>query len=113
MKKSITVRFQMDGMHKWPEAAGDVAFLKNPHRHKFFFEATADVTHNNRQIEFFTLKDKLEIILLDNFETCFSDCFDFGTLSCEGIAEKMLDKVPELTKVSVWEDNENGATVER
>ena len=48
-----------------------------------------------------------------NFEKDVPDVLEFGPMSCESIGEYLLDQFPELYKVEVWEDWENGAVIER
>jgi hypothetical protein len=52
--------------------------------------------------------------LIDFLKTKFAinDILNFGGLSCESIAQFLLENIPELYKVEVWEDWENGAVVE-
>ena len=64
--RTIFVRFQKEGIHKYPAAATDpnlatgdeydVSFLATPHRHIFHFEVTIEVFHNDRDIEFIQFK---------------------------------------------------------
>ena len=108
---SIWVRFQREGIHKYP-AAKDIAgveFLQYPHRHIFHFSVEIDVFHQDRDIEFVLFKREMESL------------YDTGTLqldykSCEMMANDILDYVTvkhpgrDVT-VSVSEDDENGARV--
>mgnify|MGYP001392328477 CR=1 FL=1 len=106
--KSIVVRSQFEGFHSWPDCPyEEVAFLRNVHRHIFHVEIKIAVTHNERELEFFMVKKELNTLLAQDFE------HKEFTLSCEAIAEIILDKLrekyPTLYSVSVFEDNENGA----
>jgi hypothetical protein len=120
MKKTATniwVRFQKEGIHKYPAALEDpklatgdeydVSFLGYPHRHMFHFNVEIEVFHNDRDIEFIQFKRWLEKLYAE------------GTLqldykSCEMIADDLAtvinSKYPnrKLT-ITVSEDNENGA----
>ena len=68
--RTIFVRFQKEGIHKYPAAATDpalatgdeydVSFLATLHRHVFHFEVTVEVFHNDRDIEFIQFKRWLE-----------------------------------------------------
>ena len=68
--RTIFVRFQKEGIHKFPAAATDpslatgdeydVSFLATPHRHIFHFEVSIEVFHNDRDIEFIQFKRWLE-----------------------------------------------------
>ena len=107
----VVVTCDWIGFHFFPEAAGDVAFLRNTHRHKFFIKVICEVAHDNREIEFFQLQRKLKQWLPPD-ET------DLGTTSCEQLAKFLLEKLlSEYGKertyiVEVWEDKENGAIVQ-
>ena len=64
--RTIFVRFQKEGIHKYPAALDDpalatgdeydVSFLGYPHRHTFHFKVQIQVTHNDRDIEFIQFK---------------------------------------------------------
>jgi hypothetical protein len=115
--RTIFVRFQKEGIHKYPAAATDphlatgdeydVSFLATPHRHIFHFEVSIEVEHSDRAIEFIQFKRWLE------------NLYKGGTLaldykSCEMIAEDLYDVIatryPDRTiHIEVSEDNENGA----
>jgi hypothetical protein len=100
MRKQIVVSFQFEGIHYWPEAKN---YLKNPHRHLFKGRAWKDVLHNNRDIEFITLKNNIEFYFR-------SHGADFENKSCEDIAEMILKEF-ELSQCEILEDGENGAVV--
>ena len=117
--RTIFVRFQKEGIHKYPAAATDpnlatgdeydVSFLATPHRHIFHFEVTIEVFHNDRDIEFIQFKRWLEnqysqgILALDY-------------KSCEMISDDLYDVIATRypgrnVVIQVSEDNENGATI--
>ena len=117
--RTIFVRFQKEGIHKYPAAATDpalatgdeydVSFLGTPHRHIFHFEVTIEVFHNDRDIEFIQFKRWLE------------NLYKAGTLelnykSCEMISDDLYEAIsnryPERDiEITVSEDGENGATI--
>jgi len=102
---SITVKTQFEGFHRYIDAPEEVKFLSYPHRHIFYVEAEFEVDHNDRDLEFFIMKRKIDKII-KNYIT-------IGNAgSCEMIAERIADKLQEfpLLKISVSEDNENYAT---
>jgi len=111
--KSIWVKFQKEGIHCYPEAGkieqlNDVSFLQYPHRHIFHFSVEVPVTHSNRDIEFIQFKRFCENLYKGTLELNYK--------SCEMIAEELIEKINEKyslqwIKVSVSEDNENGANV--
>ena len=117
--RTIFVRFQKEGIHKYPAAAidpalatgdeYDVSFLGTPHRHIFHFNVAIQVFHNDRDIEFIQFKRWLE------------NLYKGGTLelnykSCEMISDDLFEQIatryPERNiEITVSEDGENGATI--
>lgn len=104
----IHVRTEFVGFHSWPEAPKHLSYLADTHRHKFFVQATVEVTEGDRQLEFHEVKEALDEMI--------------GTLklrgphtdSCEVMAEQLIGELVEEYgghrhyRVAVWEDNENG-----
>ena len=117
--RTIFVRFQKEGIHKYPAAATDpalatgdeydVSFLATPHRHIFHFDVAIEVFHNDRDIEFIQFKRWLEnqysqnILALD-----YKSCEMISDDLYEVIATRYPDRNIEIT---VSEDGENGATI--
>jgi hypothetical protein len=115
----IYVKFQKEGIHRYPDAGTDpnlasgdeydVSFLQYPHRHIFHFQVWINVEHSNREIEFIQFKRWLE------------DLYNQGTLqlnfkSCEMIAEDLYEIIigrypGREVWIDVSEDNENGAFI--
>lgn len=117
--RTIFVRFQKEGIHKYPAAATDpnlatgdeydVSFLATPHRHIFHFEVSIEVFHNDRDIEFIQFKRWLEnqysqgILALD-YKSC--------EMISDDLYEVIATRYPNRNIViSVSEDNENGAMI--
>ena len=105
--KTIFVKFQKEGIHKYPDAPEGVEFLRHPHRHMFHFEVELEVFHDDRDIEFILLKRELEAL------------YDEKTLqldykSCEMMADDLAAYIQKnypnrhLT-IEISEDGENGA----
>lgn len=116
MKYSVVVTFSLEGFHNWPAAKEifpEVAFLSDRHRHMFGFRCYAEVTHTDRDKEFILLNREIKCNLQSNFEKDLPNVLEFGSMSCEAIGEYLLTQFPELYKVEVWEDWENGAIIER
>ena len=118
-RRQIWVTFRKEGIHKYPAALEDpmlatgdeydVSFLGYPHRHIFHFRVAIDVFHNDRDIEFIQFKRWLESLYNDSTLT-------LNHRSCEMIAEELAEQIfakyPGRTvKISVAEDNENGASM--
>lgn len=111
MKSTIFVQTQFIAYHRWKDAPDNVEFLRNYHRHVFKVLATMPVTHEDRQLEFFTVQRLLDEVIEENFEERQFDG------SCEWIANilgsYMLSELDlPYINVMVSEDGENGATVE-
>lgn len=114
MKKEIIIRFNLPGLHYWPDCDLDeVSYLKHQHRHMFHFEVTVPVNHANRDIEFIKLKNEIVEWMTSFYGSSEYRSLNFGSKSCESIGEDLLKKYPFITAVAVFEDNENGAKVYR
>ena len=117
--RTIFVRFQKEGIHKYPAAATDpalatgdeydVSFLATPHRHIFHFDVAIEVFHNDRDIEFIQFKRWLENqysqgILELNYKSC--------EMISDDLYEVIATRYPDRNiAIQVSEDNENGATI--
>lgn len=116
-KRMIFVRFQREGIHKYPGADTDpalatgdeydVSFLGFPHRHIFHFKVSIEVEHSNRAIEFIQFKRWLENLYKDQ-------TLQLDYKSCEMMAEDLYEviatKYPHRTiQIEISEDGENGA----
>ena len=117
--RTIFVRFQKEGIHKYPAAATDpnlatgdeydVSFLATPHRHIFHFNVAIEVFHNDRDIEFIQFKRWLENLYKGGtLELNYNSCEMISDDLYEQIATRYPDRDIEIT---VSEDGENGATI--
>ncbi len=106
LSKYIVIRTDFIGFHYWINAPDKFNYLKTPHRHKFYVTAYKKVTDNDREIEFIDFKKQVTEYLRKYYE---EQEFPF---SCEQIAEDILFHF-DCDKVYVFEDNENGACVEK
>lgn len=114
-KTVVLVKLAVDGMHNFPKAAElfpEVSFLADRHRHMFHFTLAKMVNHSDRDREFIMLKRDVlkyinDIYFVEQTRTC-----EFGPMSCEMLAELILRQF-ECDWVEVWEDNENGARVDK
>ena len=117
--RTIFVRFQKEGIHKYPAAATDptlatgdeydVSFLATPHRHIFHFNVAIEVFHNDRDIEFIQFKRWLENLYKGGtLELNYKSCEMISDDLYEVIATRYPDRDIEIT---VSEDGENGATI--
>jgi hypothetical protein len=104
----IWVTWALHGVHCYPSAPADVAYLRDSHRHLFKFKATLGVEHDNRDIEFHQVQNK-----------CIDFCKDKMGLdykSCEMMAREVLTFLEGIhskryLEVEVSEDGECGAIV--
>ena len=92
----ITVKTQFEGIHFWDNAPDKVAFLRNPHRHIFKIEVTVGVNHDDRDIEFFILKNDIDIFLRQigtQYHSEMCNLRNLGGKSCEMMATEIKDYV--------------------
>ena len=113
-KSSIFVRTTFIGFHHWPAAPKEVAFLRSLHRHVFHVEVHVKVSHGDRDVEFFTLKNQVGSLIEAYI---FPELVKNPKQSCEMLAEEIWAAIENtyghsVTKVVVSEDGENGATIE-
>lgn len=108
----MIVCLRRPGFHCWPEAPEQVDFLRVRHRHLFCFRVEYEVSHGEREVEFFLARlDVCRVLQVHERE----HGLEFGTLSCEDIAQEIHRRLPNGRKpsaVEVWEDGENGARLE-
>lgn len=100
----IYVKTQFEALHRWVHAPEEVAFLRDYHRHCFHVKVGFNVTHSDRDIEFFIFKKQLDKFLKKNFE---GGSFN---MSCEDFALSIL-RYFRCEFVEVSEDGDNGAVV--
>tara|TARA_R100000951_G_scaffold45468_1_gene38678 strand:+ start:652 stop:1029 length:378 start_codon:yes stop_codon:yes gene_type:complete len=112
VKKYIWVKFQKEGVHKYPaaltdERLKDVSFLAWPHRHMFHFRVEVQVFHDDRDIEFILFKRELEALYSEK-------TLQLDYKSCEMISDDLYkyisNKYPKREMwIEVSEDGENGS----
>lgn len=113
LKKTTTifVRTKVAGFHNWPDAPDHRGYLRDRHRHQFWIEASCEVSHNEREIEFHDLID-----MINKHVPVISPATEFGSSSCEAIAAQLAQTLARHYRrgftVSVSEDGEAGARVE-
>lgn len=107
LKHYIRVTVHFAGLHYWSKAEDPHAYLANPHRHTFIVTATKQVTHADRQIEFFAFEDEILKFIRDRW--CLgSDVYliDLDNYSCEQIASEILTQF-DLSECWVSEDGQH------
>src|SRR6056297_2498642 len=100
--RTIYVRFQREGIHRYQAAAtdpnlatgdwDDVSFLGVAHRHIFHFKVRIEVFHNDRDIEFIQFKRWLERLYTEQ-GTTDGDVLNLNHRSCEMIADELYEKI--------------------
>lgn len=109
MKREVLTYNEVQGFHYYPNAPKNVDYLSSEHRHIFVIKCRAEVSHNEREIEIITEQDLISKKLVQEFG---NPC-KFGAMSCESIAEWLLNTLPELISVEVLEDGYGGASLTR
>lgn len=131
--RAIIVKFQAEGIHCFPEAPNEVAYLRQPHRHMFHFEVTLEVFHNDREIEFILLKNELQWEMKQYLNTQRrlwehprqGEESVLPRFSCEDLAEYLAKYINRMYPakfpngkrrkragaIEVYEDDENGAVL--
>lgn len=110
-RRYITVRGQYDGFHKYEDAPEEVAFLKARHRHLFKWEASIEVFHDDRELEFFIVQNNVYKTILpflrqrDNLGSCEQQ----AEIILGGLVNSYGPKRHYIVTVS--EDGENSGTV--
>lgn len=100
MTQYVICALQMEGFHCWPEADGELAYLKNSHRHIFFITAEFPVHNANREIEIISQQNAIKRYLLSKYGDEDGACH-FGRRSCEDIAAEILNQFENSTKAHI------------
>ena len=117
--RKIWVRFQKEGIHRYPAAATDpllatgdeydVSFLASPHRHIFHFKVWLGITHNDRDVEFIQFKRWLLNLYKDaTLSLDFKSC----EMMSDDLYAQISQKYPDREVwIEVSEDGENGSFI--
>jgi len=105
---SVYVTTTFVAFHNWPGAPVKVEFLRHLHRHVFHVRVEVDVSHSDRDVEFFIFKELVDGLCILHFH---------GNrligISCEMIASTLANMLAAegytMRSVEVSEDGENGA----
>jgi hypothetical protein len=91
----IKITTQSEGLHHWPGAPAAEKYLRHPHRHLFTITVRMQVRHSDREIEINTFTRWLHDQVLPSLNTTprSSGPADFGTKSCEQLAEHITDQI--------------------
>lgn len=107
----IKVKTQFEGFHRWDKAPKEVSFLRQTHRHLFYVTATIEVSHSNRDIEYFMCQRYINLLFKAMKKKLGVKA------SCEQMASYIHSKLTKkyrgrFIRVEVSEDQENGSIVE-
>lgn len=118
MQTTVFCKTKFEGVHCYPGAPDEVAYLRQPHRHMFGITVEIDVYGDDRELEFIMLKHKVDCWVRKHLNAL--GVWEMETLSCEQVAIQLIAHLSveycnkEYNRhiiVSVDEDDENGATV--
>ena len=106
MKKYVEVKLDIEAVHCWATCdIEEVEYLKYLHRHTFGFLCRAEVTHNDRDIEFIKFKHEIKDYIGRKYYDPKYKCCNFTGQSCEMLAEELVKQF-NLCRCSVSEDGE-------
>lgn len=100
---------EIEGTHCWSNAPKAIKILRHPHRHVFVIWAKFSVSHSDRDIEIILKQHEIQKWFHDRFG-CPAD---FGEMSCEMIAQEVLDAFDNCVTCEVLEDGRGGAEVQK
>lgn len=115
MSTELVISFEIDGLHFWPNAPKQYEEFSHPHRHLFKFICWYPQKGNNdptrREKELWELRQGTISYLNNNCWIKLNDSIDFGSMSCEGIAQTVKQDM-NFSKVFVGEEWFLGAIVQ-
>ena len=103
------IKTTFEGFHCWPDAPDTESYLRNPHRHIFYVYLHIQQFADDRDIEYHALKKWLDGIIRKNVLPLHTKSCEQIAITIKGAAE--IDFPSRYVKVSVFEDDENGAIV--
>lgn len=118
MTKAVFATFQQAGMHHWPDAPDEHAYLRAPHRHVFHVRVEVAVGGLNRDVEFILLKHNAQgaflLLAYAGDAQLYEGVPNYGARSCEMLAQELKNVLEEgtqyrITAIEISEDGENGA----
>jgi hypothetical protein len=88
--RMVWCTFSLIGYHLFPDAPREVGYLADKHRHEFQFKVMIEVAHDNREIEFHTLKRFCLWAIDEVTQKNIRNEIEFGQMSCEMIADMLM-----------------------
>lgn len=116
-KAAIIVSFDIEGVHRWPNAPDKYLLLRNPHSHIFHFDCEIPVTDYDREFEFLDVRRELIRAIRVSYGS--SEPCDFRSMSCEELCVAVINTISNIygarpnIAVAVREDAFVGAVVTR
>lgn len=108
----IVCNVTVEGFHYWRNAPVKYGYLRNNHRHMFNIELHIPVVELNREIEFIDEQRIIKERILEEFGDSLGYA-QFEGMSCEHIAEWLMNEYPTATYCKVIEDTNGGAVLVR
>lgn len=117
MKRYVICAIDVEGFHRWPDAPSNLEYLRSRHRHIFQIRMEFEVSHGDREIEINLRQSEVKRFLLAKYAAAdlndgVEGACEFGAMSCEQIAEKLLDRFG-AASCQVLEDGYGGAKIVR
>lgn len=105
MRKYVITYNEIEGTHYWQDAPPIVEYLKHEHRHVFQIRCEFAVKDSDREIEIFIQQNRIKNFIKD----AHGEPALFGKMSCEMIAEEIMQYFPKCKSCEVLEDGYGGA----
>lgn len=109
MTRHIITHNEIEGFHYYPNAPKFCEYLANKHRHIFTIECWFEVSHNEREIEIIEMQHRIENMIANKF----GRPANFDSMSCESIAETIMNEFYNIESCIVTEDGNGGASLTR
>ena len=115
--KYVCSTVRIVAFHRWPDAPEDVRYLSYRHRHMLTARVWFSVNDGDREVEFHQQQRKLRSLLKSLYPSRYDDEIELGSRSCEHVAEDIYSRRAHfgdatISKIEVWEDDENGSVIE-
>lgn len=110
MRTFVKVKTEAYIKHNWPDCNIEQSdFLKNVHVHKMIVTVEVEVTHSDRQVEFFVLRGDILRALQSLYKIEPKGViYELGTRSMEMVAEDLFSWLNQQYNVHFVECSEDG-----
>ena len=109
MKCFVNTYNEIEGFHQWKDAHEWCSYLRSRHRHLFVIRCSFEVTDKDRELEINRQQAEIEDFLLKKY----GKPMELGGMSCEMIAEVLLNHFEQMSIATVMEDGYGGATLSK